>query len=376
MTQFLRGATRMRWGVALVVISAVPAPAAITSVTGGATARVLQFINGEAVQDDLGLEQIPETTPVPPAVARARIDRLLEGGEIVAAGQVVAILSRPNVSLDNPGDIGLDLGAFSDDGESRWFVEGEVVEKRRVVITPLEAGGGLTNGDATFFRSSVALSGVMLLTAEDATRDMTGVDAILRVTVTRRSGPEAEPQTVLTGRLVLAGGPDGTVEIAEASGAFSTVTLPIVDFENGLEGLPLVEAVVFSGVRLPYQYNATIGQPFELEVTVSAELNTLPGETGAAAVFGLPVEGIASILERVKLDDRGRRLAAMIDGEVDTTGAAYAAANAPSPLSGLLSSLCGTMGVETAGLLVGAVSAVWISGMRRRGRARRRGAYC
>ena len=64
------------------------------------------------------------------------------------------------------------------------------------------------------------------------------------------------------------------------------------------------------------------GEPFDLALTASVQVRAIPGGTGAAAVFGVPQDGLGSVLQRVKRDDRGRELERLIAERVDTTGAA------------------------------------------------------
>ena len=129
--------------------------------------------------------------------------------------------------------------------------------------------------------------------------------------------------------------------------------------------LPLAQAVLFAGLELPYEYDVDVGQPFQLDLAVSSRLLSTPGGTGAAAVFGLPQEGLGSILERIKNDDRGQQLAGVIAQQVDTTGTAYA--NGGSTLGLSLTSLfplCGTMGSGSIGMML--MSCFLVAAMRRR----------
>ena len=97
-----------------------PAPifAGVIGVAGQATTQVTQFFGPVPVQSDFGLEIIPLTRAEPPLIVRARVDRLINPDEVVAAGQGVAILYAPNLTgIGNPSDIGIDVGAFTDDDD-------------------------------------------------------------------------------------------------------------------------------------------------------------------------------------------------------------------------------------------------------------------
>ena len=164
------------------------------------------------------------------------------------------------------------------------------------------------------------LSGVLVITASDAAKDLSGVEAHVQIRVNKLSFGQL-PTTLMQGEVTLAGGPNGSVTIVRASGAFEGLFLPVVDFSGTVPDLPLARAVLFTGLELPYEYDVDVGQPFELDLAVSSRLLSTPGGTGAAAVFGLPQEGLSSILQRIKKDDRGQRLSNVIAQQVDTTGA-------------------------------------------------------
>lgn len=339
------------------VAGIVPAYGEVTSVTGTATALVVHQHGATELQRDFNQQIVPLTNDAPPITARSKLDRLLEDGEVPAAGQVVAILHEPNLTgSGRPNDAGLDLGAFSDDDFSSWIVEGTVTEVRTLVLHPADIGGDVRRGSRTRVEGRVVLSGVMLITADEVGKDLSDVNVRFRFHVIQRS-PDHDPVEVLAGLLVLAGDANGVASITEVSGAMAGAFLPVIEFPNFIEALPVVQAVPFTGLEFPYTYDVVVGEPFDLELFVEATLHTTPDGTGAAAVFGLPQEGIASVIERVKEPDLGKQLTDMIAREVDTTGEAYKNGGGtivgPSPF---LFPACGLMGFETTGLAAVAIA--------------------
>lgn len=337
--------------VAMAVCAWQPAKGEVTNFTGSSSAKVIQFSGLLPVQSDFEQAIISITTDKPPAVSRARLDRHETEEEIVAAGQVVAIYTEPNLNdFFGPSDVGLDLGAFSDDSFTSWLVEATAQETRTVEF----ASTGDTNLLTGFVSSdrassSVSLSGILLITANDPAYDLSGAEASIQVKVSKRQIGHL-PETLLEGTVKLVGGPNGSVEIAESSGAFAMSFLSVVDFETGIEDLPLVRAVQFLGTQLPYEYDIVTGQPIFLDLAVTSQLHVPPGGVGAAAVFGTPMDGLASVLERIKKDDSGARLLDVVNQHVDTTGAAYVNND---PLAGL-SGMCGSTGAASfAGMLLG-----------------------
>ncbi len=334
--------------VAGAVVIPMSAHAEILDISGTATATIIQYNGFLEVQRDFSQEAVPLTRTAPPAVARARLDRLQQDGGITAAGQAVAVLDAPNLfGLGSPNDVGLDLGAFSDDSFTSWFVEGAVTERRNINISPGEISGDYVPGERTTASSKVVLSGVMVITSLDRNQDLTGAEVSLLVRVTQREEDE-DPLIVLEGAVDLEGGPGGSIEVGSATGVFEGNTPLIVDFSDLPVNLPLARAILFTGLVLPYEYEFMADHPFDLELQVESQILVPPNGTGAAAVFGLPQDGFAAVFSRVKEDDRGRQLADEIARHVDTTGAAYVGAPV-APLLPPLFPLCGGLGVEAFG---------------------------
>lgn len=363
----------VKWGLALAV--SVPWFAAagsiargeVTDITGSSSATVIEFFGLIPVQTDFGQVIVPLTEPMPPAVSRARLDRLDNVGATTAGGQAVAVFDQPDLGgLGSPNDVGLDLAAFSEDDSTSWLVLGTANETRRIVLGPNEVGAGPVLGAAQRTRGRVILSGVLVITALDTSKDLSGVEAHVQIRVNKLSIGQL-PTTLLQGEVTLAGGPNGSVTLARASGAFEGLFLPVVDFSGTVPNLPLARAVLFVGLELPYEYDVQADQPFELDLAVSSRLRSTPGGTGAAAVFGLPQEGLGSILQRIKNDDRGQQLANRIAQQVDTTGAAYANGGSTTGLSLTnLFPLCGAMGSGSIGMML--MSCFFVAAMKRRRR--------
>ncbi len=328
----------------LVLVSAVEGE--VVDIRGGSSVSVIQSDNGVQTQTDLAQEIVPTTTPTPPAISRARLERLDSTNTPTAAGDAVAVFETPSLfGGAPPNDVGIDLGAFSNDDRTSWFVEGRAYEVRTVVLQDSESQGNLLfGGPAVGGRSRITLSGVLIVASLDPSRDLTGVEARFSLRLDqRRSGPFAPPpQTLVSGEVALVGGPNGSVEITTATGAFETMFIPILDFTIP-DALPLVRAVQFAGTEIPYDFEFGDNEQFELELSIAAELYAIAGGTAAGAIFGMPPDGLASVLDRVKQDDTGGRLAEVINQSVDTTGASYGGGSGPFAF---LFPMCGAAGIE------------------------------
>lgn len=321
------------------------ASAVVTDIVGSARARVVQFGPNIPTESDSSVSTVPTTVPNPPAVAEAQLNHVAPDGGVTAGGSAQAVFEPPNLSgFGIPNDVGFDLGCFTDDNETTWLVEGGVTERRTIVLDSNQSGTEIVVGPTERARSRILLSGVMLITSLDPVRDLSGVEIELNATITKYDEMATPPtEQVLAGQLVLRGGPLGAVTVAEATGAFAPVALTVLDFSALVVNLPLVKAVIFAGVELPYEYSYRPNRPFDLELEVSSQIRNIPGGTGGAAVFGLPQTGLGDILAKVKQDDRGDQLEAVIAEQVDTTGAAYQGGGLPS-----LFPACGLFGIESA----------------------------
>lgn len=321
------------------------ASADVLDVTGEATAQVIQLYQGAQVQTDFSRDAVPTITNVLPAVAEALLQETTTENDTLALGRVRSILLEPNLSgVGNPSDVGIDLGAFADDNSTSWQINGQVTETRTIVITPREAGVNMRVGSQETFRSRILLSGIMLISSQSEATDLSGALVNLRVAVVQRFPDEEdrEPVSVLSGSVSLAGGTNGTAHVGLAGGCFEGLSLPIVEFPSVLPELPVVRALIFTGLQLPYEYNAVVGRSFVLELLVTVDLATVPGGMGAGAAFGLPPEGLASVFSKTKgMEAVGPQLTAMIAEKVDTTGKAYAEAEQATTSAFSLLPACG-----------------------------------
>lgn len=345
----------------VLLLAASPLLGEVTGVRGSARCRVDQFVKGLLIQTDFGQEIVPLTKGVPPAVARARLDHLNSALEVSAAGQGVAVMYEPNLA-GNPNDAGLSIGGFSDDMATNWTVEGGVTSTRTIVLSQADIGGQPGVGNNGRARSQLLLSGFLILFAQDPTADLTGNEVSFSFSITRRQAGRGTT-IPLSGDMTMAGSANGTIIFPRRAGALDTINIPVADFPLG-EDFPLVRAVIFQGVVFPYEYDITTGAPFELELNTAAKVKTTPGGVGAWALFGLPQDEIAAIVNKVKKDDRGDRLTQMLAQHVDTTGVAYLNNPAMS-----LFPACGVMGFEAVGLMAVACGfAAAQTGRRRRRR--------
>lgn len=356
--------------IGMIVSFMVCSPAAIGAVNAvhaRVMSEVVQTENGVVVQTDVAEESVPQTSLGPPITAFAQLDRLTIDGALTGGARAVTMFQAPNLSgFLAPNDVGMDIGAFEDDAFTRWRATGRFIETRFANIGPGDfLGAPLLPGTAVTLRSRVVISGVLLIAAEDQSRDLTGTEVSMKMSVTRRR-PGAEISIPISGEVTLSGGLNGVFNVL-AIGVFQNVSLPLLDLATPIADLPFVSALAFAGLSFDYEYDVVVGEEYQLELLFGADVRTSPDGVAASAVFGLPQVQLPQILGRVKKDDRGEQLAAVISERVDTTGLAYVGSGGSTgaPASGL-QSICGVLGVESFGLMLAACCLACHGAARRR----------
>lgn len=338
----------------------------VTAIRANVMSEVVQTENGVVVQTDLAEESVPQTALGPPITAFAQLDRLTTDGALTGGGRAVTMFQVPNLTgFFAPTDVGMDVGAFESDQFTHWTATGRFIETRSAVIGSGDfLGAPLLPGTEVTLRSRVVISGVLLIAAEDQTRDLTGTEVNMKMSVTRRR--PGDVSIPISGEVSLSGGPDGVFNVT-AIGVFQNVSLPLLDLATPIAELPFVSALAFTGLSFDYEYDVVAGEEYELELLFGAEVRTIPDGVAASAVFGLPQVQLPQILGRVKKDDRGEQLAEVISRQVDTTGRAYVdqVGSAGAPATGL-QSICGVTGAESIGLMLAACCLACHSAARRR----------
>lgn len=333
--------------------------AGVTQVVGGAQTRVVQYEGSNIVQSDFNQIDIPGTQALPPAVARAKLDRLSTAGEVTASAQGVTVFERAGPGGSGPpNDVGMDLAAFSDDATTSWFVEGIGSETRTVVLNLGETGTQVAlPGSAFRAQSRLNLTGAMVISSKDETQDLSGVRVQFSFSILLRL-MDGTTSTALAGEVVFVGGPNATAQVESTSGALAGAFLPMLDLGDQVPEMARAHTLIFPALSLPYEYTVTVGQPYELELKTQAQLTTVADGVGAAAVFGLPQEVLQQVFARAKIPEAGEAIARGIRAQVDTSGGGFS----PARL------LCGNLGLEAAGLMLGLG---WMS-LAHGGRRRRR----
>lgn len=331
---------------------------------------------GSVIQTDTASLDLPGTATQPPLLVRTKLSRTDPVSALVSGARGLVLFDAGKNGVPAaPNNVGMDIAAFSTSNASGWTVDGLATERRTIIIRPNDVG--LANDRMVQVDSTLNFSGVLLITSPDPKQDLSGAEATVDFKVTQERAGDA-PRDVLAGGAALMGNAPRAVA-SKTFGAVNGFFHGVISLDGVVPEFPVLRAVFFVGAlpidQYSYRYAAKVGETFDLVLTVHATVKTPPGQVGSVAVFGVPQEGFADLYQKAKGSDAGARLAEVISSHVDTTGQDHPAADSlvtPASPFALTPLTCGTLGLESAGLLAfGAMAAFW-SGSRRRMRIGRR----
>ena len=318
------------------------ASATITNFTASATATLTEYHLGVAGQQ--ATEAADYTDPNDPLPLQT-VARLVSPEED-AAGMVAAQFSDPRTALGaDPDEFAINIALSSISDEYAYAATGAAEEVRTVVFSAAELGR--PTGQTVGLLGRLYLDGALAVFAGTDASDLTGTSVTLHVTVVKQVEGHAD-QTVYTSQLALTGGPDNAVAISSAgnfpvSGVFTT-ELASVDPE-----LSVFRVVVFPELAIDYAYDAVVGQTFTLRAKVGVEAVNIPGQVGASALIGTPLNALDDVLPLTLGEVRATKIIdAMKQERQQPTG--EPAFTAEDDLTTLLSALfpaCGLLGFET-----------------------------
>lgn len=354
--------------LAVVTGNTSSARATILDVNGRIFSQVTKLVNGAPVDTDTKSAVFASSQPVDlPLVGITKLDGAAHDGAILSSGECSAVFDDGRTSQSflpfARNDLGMDLAAYSSDGETTFDIQGLSEQRRTLRIEGWEVQYP-TLGSARI-RSSVSLAGALIVAAYDPAIDLTGVVLEVDVVVNQHRG-SGETVERLNGTLTLTGGPNGSLTVA-ATGAISPALFPLIDVVNLVPdladaGLLFVKAVAFPAIALPFDYEAQQNEVFDLTATFTSRIKTNTSNIGIASIFGLPQTALGNVMARVRNDDSGVRIENAVASIVDTTG--QSGGHSQAPFFGL----CGALGMESAI----AVAAAFGMGARRVRRAARR----
>lgn len=331
------------------------AQAVVETIAARASAEVEESQDGVVVNSELAFEQLDLTTGNLPLTADARLTR----EESSPSSGVVSIttFTDPRISVfPDPDEFGISVAGFSLIEGISYTGSGNSTETREVTFLPDEVSA--EEGDTLRARSFFFVDGVMVLWGEDTGVDMSQVSASASVVVRQRFGEEEDGNTLLTAGLQLQGQGSGQ-PVLTASGALAPDNVISVPVNNLVQGLGVVHLIIIPHMALPYNYNATVGEQFVLEATVSGEIETTTN-AGALVLLGIDREDLKTLITDTVEGETGEQLANAVDLLLGSQLQAakplpesdgktvVTVTSAPKLFNGtVLNSLCGILGIES-----------------------------
>lgn len=359
---------------ALALATSLTAQAEIIEETGRIESRVEERGGGSVLQSDFAGLDFPQPNGVDP-VAVTQLTRNNNNGDPISGAQGFTVLGAPLIpGVALPNDFGMDLAGFSspDLGDS-WNMNGSASERRRIVFRPLEVGA--FPGQTVQATSTLYIAGALAIGAFNAGDDLTGTEARMNFEIvqTRLDGSQ---QSVLSGGLILRGGPNGSATV-ESSGAVNAALHAPISFGGVIDALPALHIVIFNPLlqidQYNYDYQAIADEEFSLELRFSSDVVIGPGGKAGTTIFGIPPANVAEVFQRAQNADTGAQVEELINSLVDTTGSQVQPVGGTVQPVGLFtpgSGLCGALGI--GGLAMMAVSAISALLARRRPQRARR----
>lgn len=345
--------------VTAAVLAATPiCMADILEVRGSVNATVEELIDGGVQERNEVDEFLPETKPSLPIRVLATVAQTTASKP--AAGLAAAQISDITKSTEpNPQDFALVLALNSLDTDVRFRGRAKAEETR--VIRLSRAQLGLPNNENTrVVDSRFFLDGVLALFSATAKRDFTDGFVVLRLEVEQRipsNGIEPQIKTVLEGSIELRGTSDGNT-IFTVTGDIPADRIVRVSLTTSENGLPSFPAAIIPQIVIPYEFEATVDQTFELVARISIEAECGTPDAGAVALIGTPVDELRDVIDEVAVPpltagavetlDKSRNYALGTDDDLSAL-----------PLAGL--GVCGLLGFES---LLGLVALTGLSGRR------------
>ena len=333
-----------------------PVRAELLDVSATLDCSVIQYI-GQTVEQ-VAHEQMDVSAGEAGSVVAA-VDRLLGDPELTFAnGRSEVYFADPfNPVVQDPiVSFGGELLTYSTDLDVYQVLLGDAFESRTIMVTEAEAE--VPDGTMTVVTGELFLHGVMVAWAPEGT-DLTGMEALLgfEIELVRENGGSS---FVLSGALQLLGGADNQV-VADNAGALADFDPATVVWSGDYEELGLVHVEFFPQVLLPYVYEVTVGETYELTARLRLKVQGLPSGVGVGLSAGESFVHLAEVVNEMTDTAVGDGLQQRIANELGS----FSVVQPPGSILELADETCGATGAEGAALL-GIVSVAGLTTFRRR----------
>ena len=280
--------------VVLLNLTSGSVQAEITSIAGSVAVAVQEYQLGQAGNTDQANDSYPGTSILPLQV----VARLNTGAD--AAASVAAQFADPTtLNQPNPEEFALNLALLSVSDEIRYTGTATLQESRSITYAASEFPGR-SEGETIALIGRLYIDGALAIFSPSASRDLTGANVTLRVTVVKHASGQ-DDETVFTGAVGLTGGTNGAVT-RTSEGSFPTLTLIYSDLSLFVDDFNLFRVLIIPRMTISYSYNAEIGEPFTLQATVEVDATNAENEIGVVAILGTPVDSIQEVIAAAQSD--------------------------------------------------------------------------
>lgn len=302
-----------------------------------ASVRQLNATTGQTV--DQAFEETPGTTNILPATATATLDigastQPSPATQPSSDGRLTATASvnpPAGITPENTKDFNIEASGLSLPADRGFACESKSTENRQVTLLASELD--LRTGTRIRVRSTFVLSaGVFLVTLPESGSNVAGT---VSFTVSQGS------QKVLSGSVSASFDAGGQVQIAATGDASQAIAVPF-DFSSQSSTIDQAHLILFPLISLPYEYDATVDEPFTLTAEVAANVNASSGAQGGSAFAGQVPTAFTSILDEFAQVDFGGAIGGVV-GQQE----AVSLADSQTEIIPLQTSRCGNVGLES-----------------------------
>ena len=346
------------------VVLAAPLSAAINSIQAELRSTLTPYRVGDG---ETTLQLAQETAAYPATSGTLPIQTIADllAPDDEAAAAVGAQFADPTtLNQTNPGEFAVNLALSSVSEQYRYAGQAVIVEKREIEFSPAEVGRA--NGQTVDLIGTLFVDGILALFGDTAGKDLSGAEVSLRVeilTMPRTADPNtASPTQVFNGEVAISGDADGGATTL-VTGDFPRDALFIANLANLTPDFETAQVAAFPVVAIDYNYQAVVGEPFELIARLTVDGANREGGTAVVCLLGTPADQLAQVITVTQGADAAKHLEALLlDERESPTGPSYAELYGETIES--VGGLCAPIGFTS---LLG-LMALTITGARRRTR--------
>ncbi len=355
-----RGPVGYAFAFGLFFLCSDTAVAEILRTAASVSATSQELMGGEPASVTSSTDELLPDASNLPLRASAELTSTDLDGALIAMGLSFSGFDDPTrLDQPNPEEFAIEAACYSDDAGVSYFVESVATETRVVRFGDDELD--FATESIQEVQSSVFLSGAIVVWTGEGAGDLSAMDGVVSVSVTRDGGEVLFETSVL-----IRGDADGNIStVTDGVVVANAVSVSeLVGFGLDAASGAVLESIENSGTLVvlilgaqehTYTYAVEQDVEYELSAKLSASLSNAPGETGMAAALGRPFSNIAAFVEAGLLGAGGES----VQGSINKAISEQSVDPDPDPVledesaeGSLTSPMCGAMGVEVLGIMM------------------------